>query len=274
MVFLAVIMGLAIGVTLGALGGGGSILTVPALVYVLGQNPHGATTASLVVVGATALAGALAHLRAGRVRLREGAVFGSLGIAGSVVGSRLSASISPSALLAGFSVLMLVAATAMIIRTRRQASPSNPPRTVSGLDSAHGAAAAVAPTATLTRPHVGLLVVTASGVGLLTGFFGVGGGFVVVPALVLVMRFDMAEAVATSLVVIAINSAASLVARIGTPVHVDWAIVGVFGAAAIGASLLGARLPALVGPLRLARAFSVLLLVIGLYTLVRSVAQL
>lgn len=273
MLVLAVIMGVVIGVSLGALGGGGSILTVPALVYVLGQNAHGATTASLVVVGVTALAGALAYMRRGRVRVREGLVFGALGIAGSVLGSRLSAGIAPSALLAGFSVLMLVAAAAMFVRARRQGAP------------AYASAGAPAPrredeppgagvSSRTSRPNLLVMVATASGVGLLTGFFGVGGGFVVVPALVLVMGFDMADAVATSLLVIAINSGAALVARFGTPIHVDWTLVAVFTAAAIGASVLGSRVAGLVEPRRIALAFSALLVAIALYTLVRVLAPM
>jgi uncharacterized membrane protein YfcA len=107
---LAVAVGLLIGLSLGALGGGGSILAVPALVYLLGQSPHQATTASLLVVGGAAVAGAIIHARAGRVRLREGAVFGVLGIAGSYGGSRLSAAVPASVLLAGFGLLMLAVA--------------------------------------------------------------------------------------------------------------------------------------------------------------------
>jgi uncharacterized protein len=90
-VLAAIGAGLLIGLSLGALGGGGSILTVPALVYLLGQSPHQAITTSLLVVGTAALAGAASHFRAGRVRLREGAIFGALGIAGSYAGSRASA---------------------------------------------------------------------------------------------------------------------------------------------------------------------------------------
>lgn len=266
---LAVMMGVAIGLSLGVLGGGGSILTVPALVYALGQDAHGATTASLVVVGVTASAGAFAHLRRGRLRLRDGYVFGGLGIAGSVVGSRLSSGIAPADLLAAFSVLMLVAAAAMFVRSRRTSAPV--------LAGGDGSGSYPSPELVGSRlassgpsARLPVLVATASGVGLLTGFFGVGGGFVVVPALVLVMGFAMAEAVATSLLVIAMNSAAALVARVGTPVHVDWAIVGWFSAAAIAASVLGSRVVGKLEPRTIAAAFSVLLVAIALYTLVRS----
>ena len=105
-VLLAVPIGILIGLSLGALGGGGSILTVPALVYLLGVNPHGATTASLIIVGFTSLVGMAAHLRAGRVQVRPGIIFGVLGAGGAYTGSLLSSSIDPGVLLAAFSVLM------------------------------------------------------------------------------------------------------------------------------------------------------------------------
>ena len=141
MAALAIVAGLLIGLSLGALGGGGSILAVPALVYLLGQSPHQATTASLLVVGAAAVVGAITHARAGRVRLREGAVFGALGIAGSYAGSHLSAAVPANLLLTGFGVLMLAVAAAMLARqsrpgpataawpwTGRSSEPSPPPR--------------------------------------------------------------------------------------------------------------------------------------------------
>ena len=123
MLAIAIPAGLLIGLSLGALGGGGSILTVPALVYLLHQPPHAATTGSLLIVGITALAGMTAHLRAGRVRVAQGITFGVLGVAGSYAGTRLSASIKPDLLLALFAVLMLVAAAAMLRRRRPVTSP-------------------------------------------------------------------------------------------------------------------------------------------------------
>src|ERR1035437_5072032 len=120
MLALGLPIGLLIGVSLGALGGGGSILTVPALVYLLGQDPRAATTGSLLIVGVTALAGMAAHHRAGRVRVVQGGVFGVLGIAGAYVGARLSATVAPAVLLAAFSVLMLVVAAMMVVRRRAE----------------------------------------------------------------------------------------------------------------------------------------------------------
>jgi uncharacterized membrane protein YfcA len=169
---IAVAAGLLIGISLGALGGGGSILTVPALVYLLGQSAQQAVTASLLVVGIAAVTDAIAHARARRVELRAGAIFGGLGIAGSYAGSLASAAVPADTLLAGFGLLMLAVAALMIARRRD-------PRPVRRGAPARGAR------------HTILVAAAATGVGLVTGFFGVGGGFVVVPVLVLVLGFDM-----------------------------------------------------------------------------------
>lgn len=246
MLAIAIPAGLLIGLSLGALGGGGSILTVPALVYLLHQQPHAATTASLLIVGITAVAGMAAHWRAGRVRFTQGITFGLLGIAGSYAGTRLSASISPDLLLALFSGLMLAAAAAMVRRRRTgpAAAAASPPAPSPGRPPAPGhpapgtgatRPAGQAMAAALHRPGTGVrtpargipwsrlqdgdviraglkIVVAATVVGMLTGFFGVGGGFVIVPALVLALGFEMPAAVGTSLLVISANSAAALAA--------------------------------------------------------------
>ena len=259
-----------IGLSLGALGGGGSILTVPALVYLLGQDTHAATTGSLLIVGVTALAGMAAHHRAGRVRIVQGLVFGVLGIAGAYVGSRLSATIAPAALMAAFSVLMLVVAAMMVVRRRAQRRAGAGGEVEAG--SLDGPVLQLRPTLACNCPRVLKVVVTASAVGLLTGFFGVGGGFVVVPALVLALGFTMPVAVGTSLLVIAINSTSALLSRMGHGVHLDWTLIGVFTLAAIVGSLLGGRLATRVRPERLTAAFTVLLVVVALYTAARELS--
>ena len=123
MLAIAIPAGLLIGVSLGALGGGGSILTVPVLVYLLHQPPHAATAGSLLIVGITATGAMVAHRRAGRVRLAPGAAFGVLGVAGAYAGTRLSSNIRPDLLLSLFAVLMLVAAAAMLRRRPRGGRP-------------------------------------------------------------------------------------------------------------------------------------------------------
>jgi len=254
---LAIAAGLLIGVSLGALGGGGSILTVPALVYLLGLTPHQATTASLLVVGVAAVVGALAHARGGRVRLKTGAMFGALGVAGSYAGSLISAAVPANLLLAGFGLLMLAVAILMLVRRPGQAPPGTGPAVSAGMW------------------RVVLVVAAATGVGMVTGFFGVGGGFVVVPALVLVLGFDMPTAAGTSLVVIAVNSAAALAARAGHGgLVLDWRLVGVFGAAVLGGALAGAGLAGRVSPQRMGVAFSLLVVLVAGYTLTRSLPGL
>jgi uncharacterized membrane protein YfcA len=303
MLAIAIPAGLLIGLSLGALGGGGSILTVPALVYLLHQSPRVATTGSLLIVGLTALAGMAVHYRAGRVRLAQGVTFGVLGVAGSYAGTRLAAGIKPDLLLTLFAGLMLAAAAAMLRRPRPAAGDRTPAEQVPPTPPAipPGAAAAAdrggRPTAlTLNRPALaarpkagpggwqrlrgpdaakGLkIVVAAVGVGLLTGFFGVGGGFVIVPALVLALGFAMPAAVGTSLLVIAINSAAALAARLGGQVHLDWPLLGVFTLAALAGALAGNRIASWVDASRLTAAFTTLLVAVAIYTLCRSIPGL
>jgi len=304
---IAVPVGLLTGLSLGALGGGGSILTVPALVYLLHQPPHAATTGSLLIVGITALAGMAAHWRAGRVQVAQGITFGVLGVAGSYAGARLSASISPSLLLTLFAALMLAAATAML-RQRRPASA--PPPAAAGLAPDHlpatGApermtlplAADRAQAITLDRPvptaprrpagapagkargsasparRATRIAAAATGVGLLTGFFGVGGGFVIVPALVLALGFEMPTAIGTSLLVISVNSTAALAARLGGGVRLDWPLLAVFILAALAGALAGNRVASRISGSGLTAAFTTLLAAVAVYTLARSLPAL
>lgn len=265
MLALAVLIGALVGLSLGALGGGGSILTVPALVYLLGQSAHSATTGSLLIVGVTALAGMVAHWRAGRVRVGDGLTFGLLGLAGSFVGSHLSARANPDVLLTAFAALMLVAAAAMLRRFRAGAD--------AGADTVapeptHGACPATSRWQCLQR--TARVIAAASVVGLLTGFFGVGGGFVIVPALVLALGFTMPVAVGTSLLVIAINSAGALAARLGEHTSFDWPLLGAFTAGAIAGSVLGSRLAHRADPRRLTQAFAVFLVAVAGYVAARA----
>jgi uncharacterized protein len=259
---LALPLGLLIGVSLGTLGGGGSILTVPALVYALGENPRQATTTSLVIVGITALTGTIGHARSRRVRWGPGLVFGVVGVGGSLLGSTLNKLVNPNVLLLAFAGLMLLAAGAMMHRQRSAQR-----------ESAHPSAPTLVAARGLTVRRVVAIAVVGTSVGFMTGFFGVGGGFVVVPGLVLALGFRMGEAVGTSLLVIAINSAVALAAR-GGVIAVDWGVVIPFTATAMAGSLLGnwvaGRVPASV----LVRAFAGLLVLLALYVAMRSILGL
>ncbi|MFM6849491.1 MAG: TSUP family transporter, partial [Terrabacter sp.] len=175
---LAPLLGLLVGLVMGALGGGGAVVSVPVLVYLLHQPVREATTISLVVVLFGAVVGLLGLRGTGRVDWRTGLVFGGLGLGGSVLGSRASALVDPRVLLAGFSALLAVVGVLTWLHARRTEASAEEAREVS-----------------LTQ-----LVPTAFGVGALTGFFGVGGGFVTVPALTVVMRLPAVVATSTSLV--------------------------------------------------------------------------
>jgi uncharacterized membrane protein YfcA len=271
MALWAVPAGLAVGLALGALGGGGSMLTVPALVYLLGESVTEATTASLLIVGTSALTGMATHLRRGRVRLPQGLAFGALGIAGSYAGSRLSVQVSPAALLTAFAGLMFLVAYLMTRRRRSESAGSSapgPPTTAP--------AAGVLSAEHWPKDLTGYLrlVAAATGVGLLTGFFGVGGGFAVVPALVLALGFTMPVAVGTSLLVIAVNSTAAVVTRLGSNTAIDWTVVGVFSAFAVAGSLVGAHVAHRVSPHRLSVAFTTMLVLVASYTAAMNIPRL
>jgi len=230
--------GLLIGPALGALGAGGSILAVPALVYLVRQPLAAAIPTSLIVVGLSSAAAVAPRLRAGAVCRPVALVFGAAGIPAAFAGALLGRSLSPRLLMLGFAALM----TADMLRDR--AGTCGACRTTSGRVN--------------WRTCVPSALGTGAVVGVLTGLFGVGGGVLIVPALTLLLGLDAAAAVATSLVVIIINSAAGLVAHAGAPI--DWAVTAVFGlAAAMTAGRLTRRLPA-----RLVRhAFASVVLVVA-----------
>jgi len=241
---LASPLGFLIGLSLGALGGGGSILAVPALVYGAGQTSKQATTTSLILVGITAIIGIIPHWHAGRVRFFAGTIFGLAGIGGSLLGSRWNKAVDPDVLLLAFSGLMLIAAFAMWRRTR--AASVGPVEELAEVDllmpefadpevvSVSAAATNTVTSIRVTPLTVFKVAIAGSFVGLLTGFFGVGGGFIIVPALVLALGFTMPEAVGTSLLVIAINSATALGSRLQSG-SIEWAVILPF----LFSSLLG-----------------------------------
>jgi len=247
-VLLAVLFGSLIGLLLGLVGGGGSILTVPILVYVLDQGVHEATATSLVIVGATALFGVVPHARAGRVAPRTALLFGGAGIAGAFAGTALNRLVSGPVILLLFGVLMLVVAARMGLG--RQPSGEG-----GGEAIVHGVRWPV--------------LVAGLVVGVLTGFFGVGGGFLIVPALVLVLGFPMRLAVGTSLVIIAINSAAGVVAHLSTG-GIDLPVALLFVAGGVVGATLGGRLTGRVDEARLARGFAALVALVGIYLVVRN----
>lgn len=265
----ALLLGVLIGLSLGALGGGGSILTVPALVYVLGESAHAATTSSLVIVGITAAVGAMGHARAGRVRWSAGTTFGLVGIAASFGGTYLNRMVAPNVLLLAFSALMLVAAFGMLHRAAASA-PLRELVVVGGGSVPEVITSSMAGGGVVPHSrHTPRLVIAGLGVGFLTGFLGVGGGFVIVPALTIGLGYAMQEAVGTSLLVIAINSAAALAARAGHETF-HWAVIIPFALTAMLGSLAGKRVTDRVPSRSLTIAFASLTILVAVYVALRS----
>jgi uncharacterized protein len=286
----AVGLGLLIGLSLGALGGGGSVLTVPALVYVVGQDAQIATTSSLFIVGISALVGALGHARSGPVRWGVGVAFGVVGIAASYVGTALNRLVDPDMLLLAFAVVVLAAATGMLVNTAKRAdrpaterqlvyAGSKPDGALPAAgDGPRGASSSGAPETSRSgrrrsAAQAGKVLAAALLAGFMTGFFGVGGGFVVVPALVLALRMPMAEAVATSLLIIALNSTSSLVVRAASA-DFDWSVIVPFTLAAMAGSLAGKKVADRMSGTTLTRAFAALLIAVAVYTATSSIVGL
>ncbi len=203
------LIGIALGLSLGLFGGGGGILAIPLLVAA-GIPTDEAGTTSLVVVGIGAIGGLIPHARAGRVAWREGIVFSALGAAGAIAGSRLALFTDDAIQLWGFALVLVVAGTLMLRKSLRssKSGESAPQR---------------------SRRAWWIVVPTALVVGLFTGFFGVGGGFLVVPALALVMGMSMYVSTATALLVITLNSAVAFIPRAGEALEIGpTAMVAVF----------------------------------------------
>jgi uncharacterized membrane protein YfcA len=247
-------LGSLIGFALGALGAGGSLLTVPILVYAMGVPVQGATGTSLAIVALNAATGALDYLRRRRSLPRTGFAIGVSGLFGAFAGVWLNHQLPGDVILLLFSLLMLLAAASML-RRRSVASLST------AFDEHYPAAAWLR------------LVLVGLGVGLLTGFFGIGGGFLVVPALVIVLRLPMSLAVGTSLLVIAMNALWGLLGNVqlGT---LDWTLTALFALGGIAGVLSGAKLADRLPDGLLRTAFALIVVGVAVYTFVRSATTL
>jgi uncharacterized membrane protein YfcA len=251
MVALGYALAALVGLSLGMLGGGGSILTVPIFVYVLGFDPKLAIAMSLPVVGGASLIGALSHWRAGNIRLPTAALFGVIAMAGAYGGARLAVLVSGRFQLVLLAVVMVAAAISMFRSARRD----------------RGVEAAPDP-----RPmSFGLLIPVALSVGLLTGVVGIGGGFLIVPALVLLARVPMKQAVGTSLLVIAMNSLSGFAGYLGT-VSLPWNFMLIFMSIAAAGILVGTRLVRYVSQSALKQGFSIFLILVGAFILFNNLS--
>ncbi len=264
-IVVAVALGLAIGVVIGGLGGGGGVLTVPALVFALGQSAQDATTGSVIIVGATALVSVLTRLRAGGVVWRTGIAFGLVGIPAAYLGTALNRHTEQPVLLLAFAVLTVLAAGAMLIGGRGE----------DGHPAPESGALALA-VRTRRQPLLATVVKTVvcgAAAGFLTGFLGVGGGFVVVPVLVVVMRMAMTPAIGTALLIITVNAVAAVGSRV-SDLHLDWQIIAPFALAAIVSSIAGKRVADKFSGATLARLFAVMIMAVGLVVGVQGVLSL
>jgi uncharacterized membrane protein YfcA len=250
-VLLAIPFGLAIGVAVGTLGGGGSVLAVPVLVYVLGQSVSEATTASLVVVTAGALAGGLGHARVGRVCWRHAGSFTMAAIPGLIAGTLAGESVSDTALLAAFALIMVAAAVA----TWRKADDDDP---ADGTWEGGGAC----PPLRLPRD-----LVAGALVGFLTGFFGVGGGFLIVPTLAIALAFTIRTAVGTSLAIITATSLIGFAVHLLAGRSLDIGVTTAMAAACAAGALAGTELSTRVPQRTLGRAFALLVCGVAVYLL-------
>ncbi|BBL76492.1 sulfite exporter TauE/SafE family protein [Methylomagnum ishizawai] len=252
---MGLMLGLAgvIGLLLGLLGGGGSILTVPVLVYVAGLDSKTAIATSLVVVGTTSLVAVVGHARGGRVCWKNGYGFGLAGMAGAYGGGRLAAYVPGHILLLLFALVMLATAAAMLKGRGRETQPHT--------------GGPICP----RRLNVPAVLFDGFLVGALNGLVGVGGGFVIVPALNLLGGLPMHAAVGTSLLVIAMNSAAAL-AGYASHVSFDPHLVMLFTGAAVVGSVVGGWLSKRISGNALRRGFGVFVIAIAAYLLHRELS--
>lgn len=247
MIIVSSMLALLVGAALGVLGGGGSILMLPVLVYVVGVTPALAIPLSLLVVGATSAAALLPHARSGNVHWQRGFVFGLAGMAGAYGGGRISPLFPPWALLTCFAVLMLLTAIGML-RSKRE--PQRKP-----------------------RAHVARVLLQGAVVGVVSGLIGAGGGFLVVPTLVLLCGMTMRRAVGTSLLVIAMQSMAGFGAHLHHA-ELDWRLAAWTAAAAVVGSIVGAHWSLRLPQVKLRRWFAWLVLALGSFVLIKQVAPL
>jgi uncharacterized membrane protein YfcA len=268
MTAVSVLLGAVVGLSLGLTGGGGAVLAVPLLVYVLGVRPIDAVGVSLATVGATALVGAALGARRGLVEPRTGLVFAAAGILTAPLGAWLARQIPPSVLLAAFGALMLVIAARMWTKA---AAPNETLR-LDQLDARRGPACRRDARGELrfTSRCALLLAVVGLCTGVLTGLFGVGGGFIIVPALVAFTGIDIHRGVTTSLLIVALVSASGLAAHIFGGGYLPADVALRFTAGSLAGLAIGAWLVARMNRVALQRVFALVIVAIGLLVVAKS----
>jgi uncharacterized protein len=248
MLWLELLLGFAIGLSLGLLGGGGSILTVPALVYLVGQTPQAAVTTSLAIVGANSLMGASFHNKQGTLDWRVALPFGGVGMLTAYLASGFSALLRPEILLIMFATLMLVVGVLLLKQNFNTTSD-------------------------ITEKPFWVVIASGAGVGLLTGILGVGGGFLIVPALVMLVGLPMQMAVGTSLVIIAMNSFAGLIGHLDGETLQPLVIL-VFVIAGLAGTLTGSRLAKHLPAQKLQKLFAVFVILLAVTLLADNFSKI
>ncbi len=240
---VSLVLGFGIGGSLGLLGGGGSILTVPALVYLVGQTPQVAVATSLVIVGANSALGAFFHRAQGNLNWRIAVAFGGTGMIVSYFAAGLSKQFSPNVLMVAFALLMLIVGLMLV----RQGSSLHKARAMDDLP-------------------LGKVLLGGASVGALTGILGVGGGFLIVPALVMLIGMPIHQAISTSLVVITMNSLAGFLGHL-SGMTLDLPLVSIFIVAGILGTFIGVRLGRRLDAALLRKTFALFVISLSLFLL-------
>lgn len=278
----SLLVGLAIGCVVGLLGAGGGILSVPVLVYLLHQNAYNAAAGSLIIVGLTSIVSLIPQLKSGKIQWRDGIIFGVLSVVGSVIGSRLSLMVDETVLMVLFGLLLTVVAIVMFrkaIRTRKMENKQlyeAEAQTDIEIEPNQGDEQEneLATLPEKKSRNIFVVIFAATITGFLTGFFGVGGGFIVVPMLIFALGFKMRQASATSLVVMTISSISGLLARIGTSVVLDWAVLIPFAAASMLGGVIGGFTNEKFRASTLTTMFAVLLAGVAIFILAQNLPAL
>ena len=241
-------IGFGIGTLLGLLGGGGSILTVPALVYLVGQSPQVAVTTSLAIVGANSVMGAFFHRTDGGLNWRVALIFGGVGMVTAYASAGVSKQFSPILLMIAFSLLMLVIGILMITLHPQEGTRDK---------------------------DISLMKVVISGalVGVVTGFLGVGGGFLIVPALVMLLGLPMKQAIGTSLIIIAMNSASGFLGHVGSE-PIDVMLIFSFVLAGMAGTFFGVQMSHKIPPELLRKGFAGFVLILAVFLLIDNMSKL
>lgn len=254
MLILGYLSAILIGLFLGLLGGGGSIMTVPIFVYLIGLPTKLAIALSLALVGSVSLIGVFKHWKLGNVNFKIVALFAPFAMVGTFIGAKLSQFVSGSFQLILFAVVMLIAAVFMFKKTKTNTSSQKQKQFYSKKD---------------------ILFIALEGifVGILTGLVGVGGGFLIVPALVLLTKIPMKEAIGSSLLIISLKSFAGFYGYLGQ-VQIDWSFLLTFISIASVGIIIGTSLIRFVSQAQLKKIFAVFLIIMGIFILYKNKEKL